>query len=92
MTKKQKLAAWMNKHQDGLIFTVVTVAVVGAFTALVIVSAKEQNKMVADWNAYVEGFNDWLNEEARNGNVVYQLIDGRYLTVAADTIRETVIK
>jgi hypothetical protein len=66
----------------------VGVTVVGSFVGLFIFAAKQEQKELAEEQARLEAmearqreFEDWITEEENNGNNVYELADGRYLTV-----------
>lgn len=92
MTKMQKFKSWMKSHPDEIAFTTITVGSIAAFVALVVYATKVEKTMEIDWAAHVADVTAWTNEQLANGNQIYALADGRYLTVAADALQEIVVK
>lgn len=91
MPDKQKVAAWFKEHQEVVAVGTVYATIIGGVVILAVVSSKDQKKAIAAYNAWVEGANNWLNEQTAKGNYVYQLADGSYLTVASAAQQERVL-
>jgi len=90
--RMQKFKKWAHDHQDDIIGASVVITAVGGFVAFVVAATKHENRQIATRNQYVREMNTWLNDEQNSGNVVYPLIDGRYLVVPNTAPQETVIK
>jgi hypothetical protein len=98
-TKRQKFKSWCADNRENLAVAGVGSFFVAAYGYVFYASVKEANQAVAQAHqehvAYLQWrdeTNTWLNDQRNAGNAVYQLEDGRFLTVAADAPQETVIR
>jgi hypothetical protein len=73
MTRIQKIKKFIKDHPSEILLgTLVTTGVILAV------------KLVKDANAEVNAINTWIAEESQKGNLVYQLIDGSFISVKND--------
>lgn len=83
-TKWTRFKKWSNDHPDFWAGLTMTTIVVGFVTTVVWVSIEEQKnleKAVENEKKRIHEINSWVTDQQNEGNVVYALEDGRYLTV-----------
>ena len=92
MTKMQTFKKWTKEHVEDLVLGGVTLATVGGFTALVVYAIKEDNRRIdaeiaelQEQEARVKAMRTAVADEHNNGNFVYTLMDGSYLSVPANS-------
>jgi hypothetical protein len=88
-SKKERFIAFMDRNAEWIVPVTATLAVSGLYIIAVVVTNKQHNQAVTEYNAWVDQEYAWLNEQDASGKAVYALADGSYLTVPKEELPNT---
>jgi len=91
-TKWEKTKKWASRNAEPLL-AVGAIGSVVAFSVWFSKAVAEENRQaIANYNAWADDMNQWVDEEREAGNAIYPLIDGTYLVASEDLNLQVVEK